>query len=102
MTLGLLVSELEYSCGSPVTVPDGPLHGTIFVRIPLTCSDVIEVAYYRSAYGPLDLCCFCGEPEGVVDQDLLKRFKTVLPLCADCRYEGKEVVCALPYGKNQN
>ena len=45
-----------------------------------------------------DTCAFCGAEEAVVDGDLKKKFKTVLPLCLECRNDGKEPIVHRPFG----
>ena len=42
------LEHFEYSCGSPLLPTDSNLHGTVFVRINLTCSDHVEFCYYSS------------------------------------------------------
>lgn len=97
--LALLLSDVEYSCGGPFSAPGHSLHGVVTARLPLHCGDPIEVSYYKSAYGPVDLCSYCAEGGGVVDPVLWKQYKTVLPLCTECKERGRQPVCYRPYGR---
>jgi hypothetical protein len=58
-SLSVLLSEVEYSCGDAITVPGQALHQTAVTRMPMTCSDAIEIPYYSSGYGRIDICCYC-------------------------------------------
>jgi len=98
--LALLLSEYEYSCGSPVTPPSHALSGTVFMRLTLTCNDQIEIPYYSADIGRHDLCCYCAHDGTVVDQELKKKFKTVLPVCQACRDKSLVVPCFRPYGNS--
>jgi len=97
--LALSLSELKYSCGSPATFPSHPLHGKIFTRLNITCENIIEVPYYSATIGRPDLCCFCGMEGASIDQELKKKFKTVLPVCPTCS-QINEIPCLRPYGKD--
>lgn len=98
MSLVTYLSEVEYTCGSPLMPPGHMLHNVAFVRMPLNCGDIVEIAYYSTGYGPLDICCFCTE-EAYTSVELRKQYKTVLPACNQCIKSGREIVCYRPYGK---
>ena len=99
-TLVLLVSEYEYSCGAPVTTPESTLHGKVVIRPQLTCAAPVEVSYYSSNIGRKDICSFCASIDAEVDSILKKSFKTVLPICKDCKGQGRVPVTMRPYGRN--
>jgi hypothetical protein len=94
-----VISEYEYSCGSPLSPPDHPICGKLFVRLGITCESLLELAYYASNIGRTDLCCYCANENAQIDLDLKKSFKTVLPLCEECKQEGKKPVCCRPVVK---
>jgi hypothetical protein len=98
-SLTLLLSEVEYSCGDIITAPGHALHKTVLTRTPLSCADHVEIPYYSTGYGRADICCHCAIEDVTLDDSLLKKFKTVLPMCADCSRRGCAVVCQRPYGK---
>ena len=97
--LAILLSDMEYSCGSHITAPEDPLHGKIHIRLGLQCGTPVEIPYYSSDIGVKNLCCFCAAPNGEVKRDLRQKYKTVLPICLDCEQMGMEPVCQRPYGK---
>lgn len=66
------------------------LSGSVFTRLELNCESPIEWAYYNSALGRKDVCAHCGVRNALVDKDLIKEYKTVLPLCAGCKGRGKQ------------
>jgi hypothetical protein len=103
--LALILSEYDYTCGAPVTIPGHVLHGKIFTRLDMTCESYIELAYYSSTntFGKNpSLCCYCAVAETVRDDALLKLYKTVLPVCETCKQAGHKPVCMRPYGKMSN
>ena len=99
LNLTLALSELEYTCGSPLVSPDHQLWSLIQCRLSMSCGDVIELAYYASRLGRGDTCCFCAATGA--EKDILKSFKTVLPCCIDCLANGRKPVVARPYGKQK-
>lgn len=46
LELALLLSENDFTCGSPITPPGHMLHGKIYTRLNISCADHIELAYY--------------------------------------------------------
>ena len=103
MLLAVALSEYEYSCGSNLIPPScESLLQELTLNAHLTCQQPIEVAYYGSDVGRKDLCCRCGGVNGVVDPDLKKKFKTVLPICDACIADKKVAVTQRPYGKTKN
>ena len=80
---------------------DHPLHGVIIARDSLECHefhDPVEFDYYNSNkhyqepwYEP-NLCAYCANTSGgegiLLDKNLLKEWKSVLPLCEACRASG--------------
>ena len=99
-TLAFLVGEFEYSCGAQVTAPACALHGKVMIRSHLTCAAPVEVPYYSSNIGRKDICTFCANIDAEVDPCLKASFKTVLPICKDCRQQGRVPETMRPYGKD--
>ncbi|GAQ92621.1 hypothetical protein KFL_010740010 [Klebsormidium nitens] len=72
-----------------------PVHEVAFVRQGVTCADDVERTYYAQAVpNAFNRCCkYCGDMEDLVEDDpnLLARFATVLPICAECKAKGRPV-----------
>ncbi len=65
----------------------------VFVRIAMNCGDPIEVSYYSGKdIGRPDVCCYCGEEGAERDQELVKKYKTVLPMCKTCGEHKQPIV----------
>ncbi|KAK3109149.1 hypothetical protein FSP39_023972 [Pinctada imbricata] len=99
--LALLMSEYEYTCGSPLTPPDHSLHGKLLTKLNIECKNPVETAYYSSSIDRPDICYYCGASEAPTDMELKKQFKTVFPLCDTCRNKGFKVATLRPYGKHK-
>ncbi|MES9904556.1 MAG: hypothetical protein ABW168_18000, partial [Sedimenticola sp.] len=102
----LLLLEYDYTCGSAVTPPGHGLHGKIFTRLNIDCASPMETAYYSSIHysseiARADCCYYCGDVGATVDQDLKLKFKTVYPLCLDCKTKGFNFCCLRPFGKRK-
>ncbi|XP_033753387.1 uncharacterized protein LOC117336839 [Pecten maximus] len=97
MTVALATSEFEYTCGSPLLPPTTSLYTKVMCRSNITCSTTVELQFYASSLGRTDICCFCTAENSDVDTQLLKKYKTVLPMCASCTSKGKQAVVARPF-----
>ena len=99
--LAKTMSSFEYSCGSFLFPPSekGKTAQTLCIRPNLQCAMQIELPYYGSEVGRADKCSHCGGNNGVIDAELKKKFKTVLPICQDCTGERKVSFTQRPYGK---
>lgn len=103
LELALILSENDYTCGSPLTSPKDSLHGKVFTRLEMTCESYIELAYYgtSNAIGKKPgLCCYCAVDDTPRDAILTAKYKTVLPVCDTCKLQ-YEPVCLRPYGKSK-
>ncbi|XP_053376613.1 uncharacterized protein LOC123531671 [Mercenaria mercenaria] len=93
-----MLERYHYTCGSSIT-PDGDsLQGIVFVRLQLCCSSPVELPYYSAAsqvVGRKDICCYCTE-DGVKDEESLKTYRVLLPLCESCKNLGKKIIKRLP------
>lgn len=68
------------------------LHGKVFVRLQLNCTMHMEFAYYaEAAKGTRKDLCYCASADVQKDQNLLKKFRMVLPVCVNCHKKGLEV-----------
>ncbi|XP_062596556.1 uncharacterized protein LOC134258011 [Saccostrea cucullata] len=97
-SLTRVLERYMYTCGSLIT-PDGDsLQGTVFVRLQLACTTPVEIAYYSAnAVARKDVCCFCASSVDIIDdQDLLRKYRVVLPMCRECKSRGKNHICRLP------
>ena len=101
VSLAIILSEFEYSCGAPITPPGHSLHGKVLTRSNLSCASLLEIPLYGSGLCRKDLCSHCGSAGGTECQNLKGKFRTVLPLCEDCRNQGILPAVQRPYGKPQ-
>ncbi|KAG1678702.1 hypothetical protein GQR58_013243 [Nymphon striatum] len=76
----MALSEYDYTCGSPVFLPNSPLKNKLHVREHISYEDIIEIPYYTANLNRVDLCCYCAVEDCMKDATLLKQFKTVLPI----------------------
>lgn len=95
------LSEYDYTCGSALLPPSHPLAHKIMCRDNLSCATPVEIPFYGSGIGRLDICCFCGTEGGEVDTELKRKYKTVLPICHTCRENGKLLIVQRPYGRGK-
>ncbi|XP_033743220.1 uncharacterized protein LOC117329392 [Pecten maximus] len=69
------------------------LQGMVFVKLQLACNTHIEFAYYATGFATRkDVCCHCAVDGVQRDANLLKQYRVVLPVCADCLLAGKDSV----------
>ena len=99
LALILAMSEYDYTCGAPILPPDNQLVKLCITKPNLTCAMTVQIPYYSSGIGRLDICCHCGIEEAHINEALKKSYKTVLPICDQCELEGKTAVTQYPYGK---
>jgi hypothetical protein len=55
------LSELDYTCGSPLLSPSNPLYKSVMARSNITCKRPVELTYYRSGIGHAKLWRGGGE-----------------------------------------
>ena len=85
-----LTRKYEFVCGCLITNDVSFLSGEVFTRLELTCSAPVEFQYYAAPIlTRADCCCQCGGDKGVINKDLKKTHRTVLPLCIKCKAKGK-------------
>lgn len=97
LSVVLATSEFDYTCGSPLLPPQNNLYKTVMCRSNMTCSFPVELQYYSSGLGRNDICCLCADEDAEVDQELKKTYKTVLPLCDNCKNQGKTSIVSRPF-----
>ncbi|CAG2253800.1 unnamed protein product [Mytilus edulis] len=74
--------DVDFTYSSHLLPPTKLLFKTAMFRTSLSCKSPIELSYYSSGLGHSDSCCYCCA-EGHVHQELLAKFKTVLPISDD-------------------
>ena len=52
----------------------------------MDCRTHVEFAYYAGSQGKQDGCAHCGKDGAERDRDLLARYRTVLPVCNECKH----------------
>ena len=75
----------------------------VMTKANLQCGVGVEMAYYStgSNIGRKDICCHCGIEEGKILIELKTQYKTVLPICDECKGKGLTPVVARPYGNKK-
>lgn len=99
MSFTISISEYEYTCGSPLLPPTNSMSKKVMSRLNINCDSHVELAYYGSGLGQVDICSVCAEPEADTNAELKKQYKTVLPLCKTCEGNGRVPFIQRPYGK---
>ena len=98
MALAVALSEYDFTCGAPVVPENNILYNKVAVR-PIPCAATMEITFYGASLGRKDTCGHCGQTGADPMTELQSKFKTVLPLCEDCKRTGKEPVTQRPFGK---
>ena len=101
VTILLSITESDYTCGAGILPINHAYTQKVVVRKELTCADEVEIAYYSANLGRKDICSYCAIPEAIVDADLKKKYKTVLPICVEC-HTTKEPTTRMPYPSTNN
>ena len=57
------------------------------------CCDSLELSYYSSAVGQMDICAHCGDEKAHVDPQLKLRFKNVVKMCDECKKKRLRAYC---------
>ena len=99
-----MMSSFDYTCGSHLFSPNDKrkLALSMVLRPNLQCAMQVEVSYYGSDVGRRDICSHCGIEGAIVDAELKKCFKTVLPMCDHCKEIGEKTFTQRPFGKTKN
>jgi hypothetical protein len=93
-----------YICGMQPLEPDNLMHTIIIARDGLECHDHVEFDYYTHPYQNAEwfkaaMCAYCASSSGLdgfVDAPLREQWKSLLPVCQDCRDAG-----ALPLARTR-
>ena len=91
------VSEYDYTCGAPVLPSSHRMFEKVSIRPELQCALPVEFAYYSSQIGRVDICSYCAIEECVIDGRLKLKYRTVLPICAECKMDNDTIVMR-PFG----
>ena len=95
--LNRIISEYDYMCGSHVIPDDSFLKGELFTRVAMTCHSPMEWQYYSYSNAIKDRCSHCATLGGVIDPEVKKEYKHVLPMCSACKSSGKEHMKRAPF-----
>jgi len=93
-----------YVCGMQPFDVDDPMYGVILAREGLECHHHAEFEYYKNpkilTYSfNAKLCAYCAGSsgaDGFIDEELIILWKSVLPVCQECRAAG-----ALPIARSR-
>ena len=93
-----IMQSYKYYCGCMITPNVSSLSGEVFTRLELTCNSPITRVYYGVTICSIrkGLCSYCGVKDGIINQELKKCYKTVLPICKECK-KLKEPMKWMPY-----
>ncbi len=92
----LAMNNELYVCGMQPYDADDLMHGVIVTRDGLECHHPVEFEYYSNpkltaSWFDAELCCYCAGSSGAkgsVDEVLTIEWKSVLPVCQQCRADG--------------
>ena len=89
-----IIKNYNYVCGCIITPESSFLRGTIFSRLELHCNKPIEPMFYGAPKlnKRKDLCAYCAKTECSPDKELKAQFKTVHPICAECKGKGRKTI----------
>ncbi|XP_066934136.1 uncharacterized protein [Clytia hemisphaerica] len=89
-----IIRSYDYVCGCLITPDVSFLAGKVFTRLEMHCQSPVEWSYYSASKVNTrqDLCCHCIKKDSKVDKEEKKLFKTVLPICDECKGNGKKVM----------
>ena len=93
-----IIKNYNYVCGCIITPESSFLRGTIFSRQELHCNKPIEPMFYGASKlnKRKDLCAYCAKTECSPDKELKAQFKTVHPICAECKGKGRKTITKGP------
>ncbi|PKY53552.1 hypothetical protein RhiirA4_547713 [Rhizophagus irregularis] len=90
-SLEILLDNVIYICGSPITPEAHNLYEKVYIRQKIHCNSPIEAVYYSCRRLKTEIICFyCGEKDGLLEPDdnLKKKFTTIYPFCQTCKNKG--------------
>ena len=87
------IRTYKYVCGCLITPDVSFLSGTLFTWLEMHCKSPIEWAYYSASKANTrkDVCCHCSKIGAKVGSDKKKLYKSVLPVCDQCKAQGKKI-----------
>ena len=93
-----IIKKFDYICGCVISPDSSFLRGTIFSRLELHCKAPIEAMFYGAPKitKRKDMCAYCAKKECSPDKELKKRFKTVVPICDQCKAKGRKAITKGP------
>ena len=92
-----------FSCDSPLLPPLHPLEERISMKNFRSCEDPIEMAFYSSNLGSINVCCYCGNSDNNLNKevDLSRRHRATLPVCEKCKLAGRKDRSILPVKRTE-
>ena len=89
-----IIRSYDYFCGCLITPDISFLSGIVFTSLEMHCKTPIEWVYYNSSKTTTkkDLWYHCIKSGAKVDKEDNKLYKTVLPLCEQCKTQGKKIL----------
>ena len=89
-----IIRTYEYVCGCLIIPDVSLLSGILFTRLEIHCKSPIEWAYYSASKANTrnGVCCHCSEIGVKVDSDEKKLYKSVLPVCDQCKAQRKKIL----------
>lgn len=82
-----LKEEQQHVCGDQLPSDCG-----MFVRCAVTCSSVVETAYYSASVLFEECCFYCGTTDNLLHDaymdGLMQEYSQVRPLCSTCKNKG--------------
>ncbi|GBB87230.1 hypothetical protein RclHR1_13680003 [Rhizophagus clarus] len=90
-SLEILLDNVIYICGSPITPEMHDLYEKVYVRQKIYCNSPIEAVYYSCRHLKTEIICFyCGDENELLEPDdnLKKKFTTIYPFCQICKDKG--------------
>lgn len=98
-----IITNCVFSCGSPLLPPLHPLEEQISMKMFRSCDAPVEMAFYSSNLGSMNVCCYCGSSENNLDKEveLSRRRRVTLPVCEQCKQAGRQVRSILPVKRTE-
>jgi len=91
ISLEILLDNMIYICGSPITLETHNLYEKVYIRQKIHCNSPIEAVYYSCRRLKTEIICYyCGENDELLgpDDNLKKKFATIYPFCQTCKSKG--------------
>ena len=93
-----IIRTHKYVCGCLITPDVSLLSGTLFTGLEMHCKSLIKWAYYSASKANTrkGVCCHCSKIGAKIDSNEKKLYKSVLPVCNQCKAQGKKILKGAP------